>query len=249
MLGMFSAGGMWPFTRMPALEPRASALVEPGSMNGLSPAELFKQLAGRLLAALGVLPTALGVWPTAPLSASLQVFEAAGPWVPRCRELRRVLRRDARAQPDRLLWRLAVPRTKSPPSDAQCRPRTLLAGGSDVSPVILMSLHASRSVFVEQTCISSVAMPSARCGVLRVCSSKSSTRCRFSSSCMDSASMSLASLPKGFSMSSAMALRDQKTKTCRKLKSAPHQGVATNCATTMGVAIQCIMRSQLHVCM
>mmetsp|Transcript_36749 Transcript_36749/g.110940 ORF Transcript_36749/g.110940 Transcript_36749/m.110940 type:complete len:327 (+) Transcript_36749:123-1103(+) len=71
-------------------------------------------------------------------------------------------------------------------------------------------------------------------GVLCVWGRRRIERCRFISSCMEHASMSLASWPKGFSISTAMQLRDHRMETCTKLKMNAQTGRVTHWDMTKG---------------
>mmetsp|Transcript_19564 Transcript_19564/g.61455 ORF Transcript_19564/g.61455 Transcript_19564/m.61455 type:complete len:310 (+) Transcript_19564:329-1258(+) len=84
-------------------------------------------------------------------------------------------------------------------------------------------------------------------GVRWVDGSRSMSRFLFSSSCMALESMSLASKPNGFSISVAMLLRLQTTKTCMKVKMKAPSGLDTHCEMTMGVTSQCINSKVSHV--
>mmetsp|Transcript_44506 Transcript_44506/g.100282 ORF Transcript_44506/g.100282 Transcript_44506/m.100282 type:complete len:240 (-) Transcript_44506:717-1436(-) len=67
-------------------------------------------------------------------------------------------------------------------------------------------------------------------------------------SCICSASMSLASRPKGFSISIAIALSDHKMNTCKKAKINAHSMLPTQAETIIGVNTQWRTRIQSQVC-
>mmetsp|Transcript_2536 Transcript_2536/g.8486 ORF Transcript_2536/g.8486 Transcript_2536/m.8486 type:complete len:204 (+) Transcript_2536:63-674(+) len=130
--------------------------------------------------------------------------------------------------------------------------RLVRAGGCSIESICPQTcMSEERQLTVRAS--SSAAVPSWRSklhesrGVTLVCASINSSKCRFISSCMAAESMSLASMPNGFSSSIAVTFSDQKTKTCRKVKRAPHHGVATYCATTTGVTIQCMSKRHSHI--
>mmetsp|Transcript_65993 Transcript_65993/g.124859 ORF Transcript_65993/g.124859 Transcript_65993/m.124859 type:complete len:212 (+) Transcript_65993:491-1126(+) len=88
------------------------------------------------------------------------------------------------------------------------------------TPCIDKALHASMKVLflLSSLLVLESRTSLARNGVLCAFLSSRRIRCLFSSSCIALVSMSLASIPNGFSISTAMAFKAQRMKTEKKLK-------------------------------
>mmetsp|Transcript_44893 Transcript_44893/g.100930 ORF Transcript_44893/g.100930 Transcript_44893/m.100930 type:complete len:227 (-) Transcript_44893:697-1377(-) len=85
-------------------------------------------------------------------------------------------------------------------------------------------------------------------GVFLVESRKSMRRWLFISICIFSPSMSLGSVPNGFSSSTAMRFRDHKVNTWMKENTPAHHAFSHHWDTTKGTMNQCSSSRQSHVC-